>query len=224
MAVNNNVEFPRRSMIRGALGAAALGGITFLAPHQAAQAAPFNDISRSVFKKEIEWMYNAGIAEGWSNGKFRPLAHIKRDAMAAFIYRFSGSPQTKFTNAFVDVPQKLIFSHEISWMKAQGIAWGWTDGTFRPYDTMKRDAMAAFLYRLLDRRLRYSGVNIKVDSVPQFKDVSSNRVFAHEIRWMKASGISKGWSDGTYRPDSPVCRQDMAAFIYRAAQLADKAA
>ena len=32
---------------------------------------------------------------------------------------------------------------------------------------------------------------------------------------MKARGITTGWSDGTFRPNAPVNRDAMAAFIYR---------
>ena len=34
-----------------------------------------------------------GITTGWSDGTFRPNAAVNRDAMAAFFYRFAGSPE-----------------------------------------------------------------------------------------------------------------------------------
>ena len=48
---------------------------------------------------------------------------------------------------FKDVPTNHVFYKEIAWMNSQGIAKGWPDGTFRPYQPVKRDQMAAFLYR-----------------------------------------------------------------------------
>jgi hypothetical protein len=33
---------------------------------------------------------------------------------------------------------------------------------------------------------------------------------------MKDAGITTGYPDGTYRPENPVKRSEMAAFIYRA--------
>ncbi len=41
--------------------------------------------------------------------------------------------------------------------------------------------------------------------------------FYKEIEWMKAQGITTGYSDGTFRPSAPVNRDAMAAFFYRAA-------
>jgi hypothetical protein len=41
--------------------------------------------------------------------------------------------------------------------------------------------------------------------------------FCEEIQWMKATGISTGFGDGTYRPDAAVTRQAMSAFMARLA-------
>ncbi|MEO6351229.1 MAG: S-layer homology domain-containing protein, partial [Candidatus Limnocylindrales bacterium] len=48
-----------------------------------------------------------------------------------------------------------------------------------------------------------------------FEDVSVDRPFCVEIAWMKDARISTGFSDNTYRPNAPVTRQAMAAFMSR---------
>ena len=50
-----------------------------------------------------------------------------------------------------------------------------------------------------------------------FRDVPSSQPFAKEIQWMADRGISRGWSDGTFRPYEPTRRAEMAAFLYRLA-------
>ena len=84
-----------------------------------------------------------------SDGTFRPLNDIDRNATAALLYRMSGSPAytAPKTSSFKDVRPGSAFYKEIHWMSAQGITTGWNDGTFRPLDQTHRDAMAAFLYR-----------------------------------------------------------------------------
>ncbi|WP_058955137.1 S8 family serine peptidase [Kocuria rhizophila] len=112
--------------------------------------SPFKDVPTShVFYKEIAWMSEQGITKGWSDGTFRPTQQINRDQMAAFFYRMAGSPAYTAPKAspFKDVPTNHVFYKEIAWMNSQGIAKGWSDGTFRPYQPVKRDQMAAFLYR-----------------------------------------------------------------------------
>ena len=112
--------------------------------------SPFKDVpTNHVFYKEIAWMSEQGITKGWPDGTFRPTQQINRDQMAAFFYRMAGSPAYTAPKAspFKDVPTNHVFYKEIAWMNSQGIAKGWPDGTFRPYQPVKRDQMAAFLYR-----------------------------------------------------------------------------
>ena len=71
------------------------------------------------------------------------------NAMAAFLYRASGSPAfTPPTRArFSDVPVGTAFRTEIEWLASTGTTTGYADGTYRPLSPVNRDAMAAFLYR-----------------------------------------------------------------------------
>ena len=60
-------------------------------PQFAAPAAsPFKDVpANSQFYKEIAWLAEQGITKGWDDGTYRPGEPIHRDAMAAFLYRYS---------------------------------------------------------------------------------------------------------------------------------------
>ncbi|MBE0011316.1 S-layer homology domain-containing protein, partial [Arthrobacter sp. AET 35A] len=54
--------------------------------------SPFRDVSTSQqFYKEMAWLADRGISTGWPDSTYRPLQPIKRDAMAAFIYRFDSA-------------------------------------------------------------------------------------------------------------------------------------
>ena len=120
--------------------------------------SPFSDITPDTqFYKEMSWLAAEGISTGYPDGTFRPLEPVHRDAMAAFMNRFSGgycniSPASNFpppaTAPFADVPVTLQFSREIAWMKAAGVSTGWPDNTYRPFLPVARDAMAAFVTRL----------------------------------------------------------------------------
>lgn len=115
----------------------------------------FKDVDQThPFYKEIEWLKAEGITTGWADGTFRPFEPIKRDAMAAFFYRYAGEPYyvAPKGSQFVDVPESTIFYREIMWLRSRGITTGWGDGTFRPYEPIKRDAMAAFIYRYVHNK------------------------------------------------------------------------
>ena len=50
--------------------------------------SPFTDITpQTQFYAEMAWMKQQGISTGWSDGTYRPLEPVNRDAMAAFMYR-----------------------------------------------------------------------------------------------------------------------------------------
>ena len=39
-----------------------------------------------------------------------------------------------------------------------------------------------------------------------FKDVSEEHPFAEHIKWLKDNNITKGYSDGTYKPEQTITR------------------
>ena len=111
----------------------------------------FTDITpETQFFTEMMWMKEAGISTGWDDGTYRPWEPVNRDAMAAFMYRLAGSPEftPPVVSPFADITPQTQFYTEMMWMKEAGISTGWDDGTYRPWEPVNRDAMAAFMYRL----------------------------------------------------------------------------
>lgn len=172
----------------------------------------FSDVPPGLaFHDDIMWLAERGVTTGYSDGTFRPLSSVNRDAMAAFLYRYSGSPAFTAPEdpTFSDVAADNGFYKEIEWLAASGIATGWNDGTFRPLEPVARDAMAAYLYRLADRPA------FEAPAVSPFRDVGTDNGFFKEITWLSSTGVTTGWSDGTFRPLDSVNRDAMAAFLHR---------
>src|SRR5690606_41933145 len=48
-----------------------------------------------------------------------------------------------------------------------------------------------------------------------FKDVPKNDWAAEAIEWAKKEGIILGFDDGTFQPDKPVTRKELAVILYR---------
>ena len=185
-----------------------------------AAPASFVDVPPgSQFFDHIEWLAAETISTGWAQPdgttQFRPLESVHRDAMAAFLYRLAGAPaySPPDVSPFLDVTPSTQFYAEICWLSEQQISKGWPDGTFRPLDSVNRDAMAAFLYRFA------GSPSFTSPSTSPFADVPPGTQFYQEMAWLADSAISTGWteSDGsrTYRPLTPVARDAMAAFLYR---------
>lgn len=172
----------------------------------------FRDVSGAdQFKREIRWMANAGIAAGYEDGSYRPLEPVRRDAMAAFLYRFHGSPEFAAppVSPFKDLKTTDKFYKEITWLASMGIATGWPDGTYRPLEPVQRDAMVAFMYRSVKT------THFSAPETSPYKDVKTTDQFYLEMAFMDAHGVTTGWPDGTFRPLQSVNRDAMAAFMYR---------
>ncbi|MFW2514654.1 alpha-L-arabinofuranosidase C-terminal domain-containing protein [Demequina sp. SO4-13] len=185
----------------------------------------FVDIEGNEHAAAIEWLAAQGISTGWEteNGtQFRPFNSITRDAMAAFLYRYAGSPEVTLPaqSPFVDADESLEHYEAIVWLAQEGISEGWDTNAgqeFRPFEPITRDAMAAFLYRLADEPTWVDPVN------SPFVDITStNTEFYTEITWLEDTGITNGWETATgteFRPFNETTRDAMAAFLYRYDQL-----
>mgnify|MGYP005785813775 CR=1 FL=1 len=106
--------------------------------------------------QEIGWLASAGVSSGYGDGTFRPYEAVARCDMAAFLYRMAGSPAYEPSASdmarFSDVDASTPHAKEVWWLASAGVSSGYGDGTFRPYESVARCDMAAFLYRI-DLRL-----------------------------------------------------------------------
>ena len=183
---------------------------------------------------DILWLAQTGISAGWTEKDgtktFRPANGVQRADMAAFLYRLAGSPaytpSSSIRTRFSDVNERTPHYREIWWLAEMGISTGWrmSDGTyqFRPSNTVVRQDMAAFLFRLAalyDPSL--SNWSPSWNDITYFSDVDSRTPHAREVWWLASTGVSAGWTmkDGShqFRGTNTVIRQDMSAFLYRMA-------
>lgn len=160
--------------------------------------------------------YKSSFAPEWKHSWRRPSGSARRDGdriVQAFqrggAVREDG--RVRFlTPKFSDVPPRNTFYTDIWDLADRKITGGWDDGTFRPFDTCRRDQMIVFIFRAMK-------TSYTPPRVSPFKDVPTSHVFYREIAWGAKKGITTGWPDGTFRPTKPVQRDQVAAFLHRAA-------
>jgi Tol biopolymer transport system component len=154
----------------------------------------------------VQWLTGTGIATGFPNGTFKPRDELKRQQMASILYRLAGSPPftPPATPTFSDVPTSSPFYDEIEWMVDEGITTGFTNGTFKPKNTVKRQQVAAFLYTFAGEPL------FSAPGTPSFSDVPTSSPNYLQIEWLVAEDVTDGFPNGTFGPKDPVKRQQIA--------------
>lgn len=99
----------------------------------------------------------------------------------------------------------------IDYVSAKGLMKGYDNSAnFGPDDTLTRGMVAQVLYRIAGG---------KPMGNPGFKDVDSGAWYYNAVSWCKAKGIITGYpEDGTFRPNAPVLRAELATMVYRFAK------
>jgi hypothetical protein len=120
----------------------------------------FRDDDRSVHARAIDQLAALGVVSGKPDGRFAPAETVSRGQMTAFLVRAyeaaTGVPLLAPDDAYTDDDGT---THEPSIDRATtaGLAAGTGSGTFDPGGDVRRDQMATFVARLVDRVLRDTG-------------------------------------------------------------------
>ncbi len=169
---------------------------------------PFRDISQSIFKNNIKWIYGRGITTGYTPTTYNPNAKVTRGEMAVFLHRLAGAPGYKAPfNVYTDVKQ---YKNQILWLTATTVSNG-TAPHYNPNGRVTRGQMAAFLHRMAKVSGKASSsakYNLK------FWDVK-NHMFKNDIGWLSSKGITTGYTATSFKPEADITRGEMAAFLYR---------
>ncbi|RIJ76564.1 hypothetical protein D1871_11925 [Nakamurella silvestris] len=114
-----------------------------------ATTAPFTDVPVSnVFAGDIAWAKAQGIVA--AGATFNPGGNATRQDVAVFLYRalnHTTTVPTCTTAPFSDITYGSASCGAISWLKANNITTGYTDGSFKPTLPIARDAVAAWFHR-----------------------------------------------------------------------------
>jgi len=114
---------------------------------------------------------------------------------------------------FRDVPFDHWAWAQVEACAVASIVQGYSDGTYRPSQTVTRDQMAVYISRAL------AGSDAKVPTgpaQPSFKDVPTDHWAYRYIEYAAATNVVQGYPGGSYRPGVELDRGQMAVFIARA--------
>ena len=92
---------------------------------------------------------------------------------------------------------------------------GYGDGTVRPQANITRAETATIFYNLLTRESR----DAFHATTCSFSDVPDNAWYTICVATLTKAGILHGYGDGTFRPDAPITRAEMATIVALFAEL-----
>ena len=138
--------------------------------------------------------------------------------MMIFLWRIAGKPKVEGEMPFKDIDYKASTDtyQAILWGSQKEIIEGYGDGTFRPENPVTRKDTMIMIYRMAGEP-EVTGQNTLTDVLDKGYEEESDTYRA--ILWGTTKAITKGYDDGTFRPDVKCLREHIVTFLYRYASL-----
>ena len=170
----------------------------------------------------VDRAVSAGIFKGVTETEFAPDTAFSRAMLVTVLYRMAGEPETQgFEEPFVDIPEDYWCYDALVWAYNNGIVNGYNDNTFRPRNSISRQALCA----MLARYMRYEGKELsgfETGVINSYKDVSSvSAGFAADVDILCTLDIVHGYENGTLRPMNGATRAQAATMIMRMLDIMD---
>ena len=139
------------------------------------------------------------------------------DNAATFTYNFTEDmvkPEEEWP--FSDVPEEASYYDYVSQLVGLEVIQGFPDGTFRPFDAIKRSDVAVMFARA-------KGLELEEGADVPFDDVSDSHRAAEAIAATYEAGIFQGNTNNEFLPDESITRGEVAAVLARAFDFVDEA-
>ena len=158
----------------------------------------------------LEQVQEWGVMRGDANGNLHEDRNINRAEFVTLVNRAFGYKEVG-PHTFADVNPNDWFAEDISIAHQAGYFNGTSPTSAEPYSLVTREQAAV----LLGRCLRFQGVpNAANSTFTDMQDIGGwSRGMVQEAADL---GIIQGYSDGSFRPNLPITRGQMACFLVRA--------
>ena len=174
----------------------------------------FSDITNHWAKNYITTLQQKDIVSGKNKDTFAPNDYLTRAELTKIaLYAFDFDTITINYSSFADVDINDWYAPFVETAKNEGIITGYVDG-FHPNQNITRAEAIKIL-------LTTAGFEI-LEAATDFDDVSSNAWYEKYIAFAKNNGIVSGYSDGTFRPDYPITRGEIAKITVKTIELYGK--
>lgn len=179
----------------------------WVSPIEQVDAASFNDVTRNhTLITEIDYLVDREIIKGYPDGSFKPNNNVTRAQVAVLLTRALGLNTSNIKNPnYQDIPVTHIYYKEIAAAHSAGIFQ--SAHNFNPGATISRGTMAIVLQRAF---------HLKGSDPYHFEDVTKNTDGYQAISAVANNSITRGYRDGTFKPNVTLTRAHFSAFLARA--------
>ncbi len=161
----------------------------------------FRDISDYPYKEAIEYLENAGVVGGFSDGSYKPYQSVTRAEMMKIILKGKfDEKDLKYIDCFSDVKTDW-FSPFVCFGKEKNVVSGYSDGTFKPNNNVN------FAEAL---KIAFLGLEVSGDF-----SSSSEDWFSPYVDFADKNMIFLKY---LYLPQDNITRGQMAEIVYRIGQ------
>lgn len=179
----------------------------------ASATTQYSDVAADAwYASAVTQVSQSGTMTGTSDTTFTPDGLVTRGTVVTVLWRMAGSPAVADAPTFSDVSADSWYGQAVAWAQSNGVATGYTDGTFLPDAAVTREALAVFLTRFdaLDGAPMAEGV------LGLYSDSDTVSDWAVEsVQHVIGTGLITGNNDGTLDPAGSATRAQLAVILER---------
>jgi hypothetical protein len=177
--------------------------------------AAFPDVSAgSEHATAIQSLVDQKVLEGYSDGSFQPNKTVNRAEALKIILMGTGANTSGSGGKFSDVASGAWYEGYVGAAVEAGIVQGYSDGTFKPEDTVNR----AEALKILLVAAGLSG-SIQALSEDLYEDVTADAWYGGMANYAVEFNVVPPQADGLWHPGDELSRADLAEMVYRWQQI-----
>jgi hypothetical protein len=174
---------------------------------------PFPDVpSDYVYTNDIAKLAADGILTGNADGNFYPNRIVNRAEIVKILYMAAGKkPDTPSAKCFTDIDVLAWYAPYICDAKRLGYIHGYSDGTFKPSQSVNRAEALKMLFTILELPIVHT-----MTSMPDLPDIDANAWYMPYVRSAYEHTLLPlyGQPGPGFGPEKLVTRGEMAAYVH----------
>ena len=157
---------------------------------------------------------SSGLMNGVSETELDPNGNITRAMFVTILHRAAGTPEAEKKAEFTDVASDTWYTDAVDWAVSEGIVNGVSETEFAPNQLIKRQEVAAMLYR--HAQSEGKGFEGTWAFQLEYADSADVAEYAYEpICWCTMNGVLNGKDNNMLDPNGTATRAEAAAMLIR---------